>query len=235
MKLIAYLRVSGISQVNDGFGLDTQHDGIEAWANANGHQITRFVKDAGVSGTVEPMERPGFVDVVDHLYNRGEAEGIITFDLTRLARGLIEQEHALEALWAAGATVFTVTQGLIDAEDEDGTRTLMRHIMGAVAQYQRTNLLLKAKLGKDKARHAGQHTDGVAPYGWCIEDKRLVVNPSQQNVLRHVDTYRQAGMTWYKIARELNAQGIRTGTGAKWSDASIRKVMHNSLNYNDKP
>lgn len=225
MKLVAYLRVSGISQANEGFGLDTQRDGIEAWCKANDHEIVATCEDAGVSGTIEGISRPGFRAAVD-LIKADKAEGLIAYDLTRIARALIQQEAAIQVLWNADAEIFTVSQGLIEIEDGDGTRTLLRQMAGMISEYQRSSLVYKAKLGKARAKAAGQHTDGLAPFGWRVENKFLVEDQAQQATLWLINQARDEKWSWNSIAQHLNEQLHRhpTGGGGKWYEASVYRV-----------
>ena len=50
MKLVAYVRVSTIGQVREGYGLDAERADIRAWAKANHHRIMLWCSDEGVSG-----------------------------------------------------------------------------------------------------------------------------------------------------------------------------------------
>lgn len=224
MKLVSYLRVSGTSQANDGFGLATQRDGIADWAVKNDHQIVLEIQDAGVSGTREGLSRPGFHAAVEAIESN-VAEGFIAYDMTRIARALIIQEAALQILWDAGATIFTVGDGLVDSNDKDGTRTFVRQVMGAFAEYQRASLVDKAREGKLRAKAAGRHTDGLAPFGWKIEDKQLVLDSYGQDILGKIEMYREMKRSWKWIADFLNNNGLSTAGGGKWYEASVYRVV----------
>jgi DNA invertase Pin-like site-specific DNA recombinase len=50
VKLVAYVRVSTIGQVREGYGLDAQRADIRTWAKANHHRIMLWCSDEGVSG-----------------------------------------------------------------------------------------------------------------------------------------------------------------------------------------
>lgn len=228
MKLVAYLRVSGASQANDGFGLDTQRDGIKKWAKENQHEIVHEITDAGVSGTREGLARPGFRQAVE-MIETNLAEGLVTYDMTRIARTLIIQETALGILWDVGASIFTVAEGLIDSDDKDGTRTLVRQIMGAFAEFQRTNLVMKTREGKLRAKAAGQHTDGIAPYGYRVENKHLVEDMGQQSVIGEMLSLRRSGLSYDKIVDMLNKDGIRSPKGNDWTKSTLYDVMKRAI------
>lgn len=229
MKLAAYLRVSGTSQAVDGFGLDVQRESVADWAKRNEHEIVLVVEDAGVSGTVEGLARPGFRSVVESIQG-GAAEGIIVYDLTRLARTLLVQETALGLLWDAGATVFTVATGEVHEDGgDDGTRKLIRQILGVISEYQKDNLVAKMAAGRSRSKAAGNHTDGPAPYGFAIEDRKLVPDDSEQEVLDLIDDARRLGRSYGQIADILAQQGYMRPSGGgstRWYPATVHRLAN---------
>ena len=93
MKAFAYLRVSGRSQV-EGDGFNRQLAVIRSYATAQGITIARVFREEGVSGTLEGMDRPAWVEMITGILTNG-VKTIIIEKLDRLARDLIMiQEHA---------------------------------------------------------------------------------------------------------------------------------------------
>lgn len=84
MPLVGYLRVSTDGQV-DGFGLAEQERAIRRWARANGHHVVEVLTDAGTSGNLDAVDRPGLAGALEALY-RDEVDGLIVARLDRLAR-----------------------------------------------------------------------------------------------------------------------------------------------------
>lgn len=224
-RLVGYLRVSTAGQAADGFGLPSQRRAIANWAREHGHELVSWCQDAGVSGTVEGLERPGFSCVVDRIH-AGEADGIVAFDLTRIARLLWVQEAALGVLWRMGAEVWTVTTGQLLADDEDDpTRTLLRQVLGAIAQFERANTAHKMRLGKARAVAAGRRGGGRTPFGWDAKNGALLVNEREQAALRMVRSWRSAGVTWRDVAERLNVAGVRAKSGGGWSFQLVQQTV----------
>jgi hypothetical protein len=56
-----YLRVSTSAQALDGYGLDTQLEGIRTWVAGNGGRLAGHSKDAGASGALDLDQRDGLL------------------------------------------------------------------------------------------------------------------------------------------------------------------------------
>lgn len=224
-NLIGYLRVSTQGQAVDGFGLSSQKREIMKYGVANGHTIVSWCQDAGVSGTVDGLEREGFRCVVDKL-RAGEADGLIAFDLSRIARALHLQEAALRVLWDMGAQTWTVTAGDVSDDGSDPTRTMLRQIMGAVAQFQRSEQIRLMQLGKARKIAGGGRGSGPAPFGWRAERGELVKDPAEQAVVAKIRKMRVEGFTLREIANKLNAEGIPAKRGGTWVFQQVDFVLN---------
>lgn len=224
-NLIGYLRVSTHGQAVDGFGLSSQKREIRKFAEANGHTIVSWCEDAGVSGTIDGLERDGFRCVVDKL-RAGEADGMIAFDLSRIARLLHLQEAALRVLWDLGAVTWTVTAGNISDDGTDPTRTMIRQILGAVAQFQRSETVRLMKLGKARKVAGGGRGCGPAPYGFRPERGELVEDEAEQAVIAKIKAWRVEGVSLRAIADMLNAEGIPAKRGGRWVFQQVDFVLN---------
>src|SRR2546428_9370076 len=82
MKVIIYTRVSTEEQVEK-YGLDAQREALRGLAVRRAYTVVKEVADEGISGTV--ADRPGIAQVRD-LLRSGQAEGVLIYDVSRLAR-----------------------------------------------------------------------------------------------------------------------------------------------------
>lgn len=233
MKLIKYKRVSGVSQTTDGEGLEVQDRAMDAWASANGHDIVGECTDGGVSGTLELESRPGLSCSMAEARERGDA-GIIFWKLDRLARDLIQQELILGEFRRAGVPMFSTVAAendLIGSDAADPTRTLIRQILGAVAQYERALICLRMAGGKAVKRSKGGRTDGIPPYGWCTVGKGVLVPvEDEQETLGEMRRLREDGLSLRRIARELEGQGRISRLGnAHWHHDTIDGILRQPM------
>src|SRR5262245_43758794 len=85
MRVVLYARVSSEDQVQK-YGLASQLAALRHLAATNRFEIAAEVRDEGISGTLE--DRPG-LHRVRELLQRGDADGVLIYDLSRLARDVV--------------------------------------------------------------------------------------------------------------------------------------------------
>src|SRR5947209_5180061 len=141
MRIVGYLRVSTDRQAEEGLGLDVQRDAIRTWAKANGHRVAKWCSDEGVSGSNGLDGRDGLAEALGALRD-GRADALAVYRLDRLARDLVLQEQLLAEVWRMGSRVWSTSpseDAYLDPNGaaDDPSRTLIRQILGAVAQYER--------------------------------------------------------------------------------------------------
>jgi DNA invertase Pin-like site-specific DNA recombinase len=225
MKLAAYTRVSTDAQV-EGLGLDVQTATIKKWARDHGHTITATYTDAGVSGSNGLETRVGLADALAALKD-GHAAGLVVYRLDRLARDLIIQEQILADLrrggWAAFSTSESEAQYLTD-DPADPSRKLIRQVLGAVSEYERSMISLRLRAGRAKKADHGGFAYGAPPYGYQAIDGDLVPYPAEQATLTRIRELRDAGDSYRHIAAALNADGIRPRRGRSWHPGVLSRL-----------
>ena len=82
----------------------------------------------------------------------------------RLARDLIVGELILNQLRELGVKVIAADSGTeLTAGDEDPTRTLIRQVLGAVAQFEKAVIVSKLKAARVRKRRAEGRCEGRKP------------------------------------------------------------------------
>lgn len=219
MRLIGYLRVSTNGQANNGTSLDGQRETIQSWADENGHDIVAWYQDAGVSGTKELNNRDGLADAF-HDLREGKAEGLVVYRLDRLARDLIVQETLLTKLWGIqvgsvlddrdGAAVFSTVASegeYLTPDTDDPSRKLIRQILGAVNEYERSMIALRMQGGRRRKARKGGYAHGRPPFGWKAEDGELIEIPEEQATIKYARELRGDGLSYRQIAQRLKEEG----------------------------
>src|SRR5437764_1186520 len=102
MNVIIYTRVSSEEQVEK-YGLQAQCDALRGLALRRGYTVVEVVSDEGISGTI--ADRPGLTRVRDILRS-GQAEGVLIYDLSRLARETVLSLTLLAELHGFGRVEF---------------------------------------------------------------------------------------------------------------------------------
>jgi site-specific DNA recombinase len=212
MDVFAYLRVSGKGQVH-GDGFPRQLAAIKSYAAANGIRILRVFEEKGVTGSLDGMERPAWVEMISQILTNG-AKTIIVEGLDRLARSQGIQEYILLDLRKRGITLVSTKEP--DLESEDPTRVMFRQIIGAVAQYEKSMIVLKLRGARQRKRTATGRCEGAKPYGF---------HSGEAAVLARMRELYKAGTHCAAIAARLNAEGIAPRRGTKWYPMSVGRIL----------
>jgi DNA invertase Pin-like site-specific DNA recombinase len=225
MRVAGYVRVSTTEQVENGQGLEIQEAAIRQWCKANGHTVTAWYRDEGITGT--KGEREGLEDALASvIYNGNQA--LVVASVTRLARDLMVQEWALRQIWDAGGKVFTAEAGEVPQDDpDDPMRKLTRQIMGAISEFEAATIRLRLKKGREHKKAAGGYAGGRPPYGWKAEGRELVPDAVEQDVLDAMRGLRADGASYRSIAQWLNDQGLSAKDGGSWHPQSVSRALEN--------
>ena len=100
MRAVAYLRVSQKDE-----NIENQKMKIEEFARQKGFEIVGLFKDIDVSGTIAPRKRPQY-NMMLEFCKTNNIKVIIFYDLSRLARDVIEGLNELKQLTDEGYNVY---------------------------------------------------------------------------------------------------------------------------------
>lgn len=209
-KAFAYLRVSGKSQL-DGDGFDRQRVGIQKFCSENGIAIVQEFQERAVPGKTEWGDRPAWMEMVNTLNG---VRTIIVESLNRLARDLMVQEHIIVDLRRRGVTLISVAEP--DLCIDDPTRKLLRQIMGAIAEYDKTMIVIKLRGARGRVKAATGRCEGRKPYG---------MKDGEAQWLERMRGLRAEGAMFDRIAEELNQAGAITRYKKQWIGATVCQIL----------
>jgi DNA invertase Pin-like site-specific DNA recombinase len=218
------LRVSSAGQAKDGRdGLPRQREAVVAWCEANGVQLLEEHVDAGVSGTKALGDRPGLSMALERAVEL-EASMLVVEKADRLARDLIEGELILREFRRVGIKVIEAEGGtdLADA-DANPTARLIRQVIGAVAEFEKSALVAKLRAARDRKRRGGGHACGAYAFGKDPKRPEEAATLARIRQLREENEGRRR--TLAEVARVLNAEGLRSRSGRQWTHAMVRDVV----------
>lgn len=217
IKPFGYIRVSGLGQV-DKDGPIRQREAILAFCDRMGWPAPVFIEDAGVSGTLEGVARPGFQELIVRAVASG-SNCVIVETMQRLARDLIVSELAVRELAKRGFMLYSVEMGpinLVTDAGEDPSRKFIRQIFAATAELDKSTLVLKLKIARERMRSKTGRCEGAKPYGKNKQEVQLV---------EMVYKLRESDLSWRAIARMFNQTGVRKRQGVKdWRADEIYKL-----------
>lgn len=211
-KVHAYLRVSGKGQV-DGDGFPRQLKAIREYAAAHDLRIVNVYREEGVSGTKESADRPAWSELMTALHSNG-VRVVIIERLDRLARDLMVQETIIADLRKNGFEVVSVAEP--DLMANDPTRVLVRQMMGAVAQYEKCQIVLKLRGARLRKKAKTGRCEGRKPYGFF---------EGEAEVMNRIKALRAEGLGYDRLAARLNAEGVPTRTGKPWHGVVLNRIL----------
>jgi len=216
MKCFAYLRVSGKDQLQ-GDGFDRQLLACQTWAANNGAEIAEVFREKGVSGTKEMDDRPTLSELFAALDENG-IKTVVIEKLDRLARDLMVQEAIIKDFMAHGYTLISAYEP--DLCSNDPTRKLIRQVIGAISEYDKTMTVQKLRAARERKRLRGEHANGVYAFGMLS---------GEEVALAEIRRLRAGGMTCSAIAGELNRAGLATRSKGQWIGPTIAKIVRRDI------
>ncbi|MDI3356890.1 recombinase family protein [Pseudomonas sp. UYIF39] len=224
-KVVAYARVSTDEQCLSVAG---QFAAIKIAAEANGWHIAAEFTDQGVSGSIDPMERPQC-----HLalaMAKGLDCPLVVHRLDRLGR-----DHAHFA-------VLQKKYAIIEAEDVHGS-SLVRNIKSLLAEEELIKIRQRTKDGlaelkKDAAngdveaqakiarRDAGRTKAWAVGNGAALKAKKLNADNRADAIAHHIKACLYDGYTSFvAIAQCLNSKGVTTAKGSVFQPMTVSRLM----------
>lgn len=221
MRIVSYTRVSTDQQAEHGLGLTIQRDAIRAWAKAGGHKIVATLSDKGISGSNGLDTRPDLAEAF-RLLEAGKADALVVYRLDRLSRKLASQLVWTEQLESKGKQVISVTEPDVG---QDEMRTLVRQMLGAVAEYERATIVRRMQGGRAAKAKAGGYAYGSPAFGQRSEDHNLVPDEREAAIAARIASLRAEGKSLAKIAAQLNTDGVPAKRGGAWSPVTVSRVL----------
>lgn len=226
MNVFGYLRVSGRGQV-DGDGPERQRQAIKSFCEAHRLTFIREYFEGAISGTVEGIDRPQFFRMLEEieLAKICGSSAIIVERMDRLARDLMVQEFIIAECHKRGIKVFSADQGaLIDMVEDSGdpTRKLIRQILGALAEWEKSQLVLKLRVARQRVKAKTGRCEGRKFYGETAVERRILKLA--------LDTF-SAVPDYGVTARLLNEGGFKTRYGKKWTRQNTRGLITSHIKH----
>ena len=140
MATIGYVRVS------------TNEQSVEAQTHslAATYNVERWFEDAGVSGAVKALDRPGFAALVAFLR---QGDTLVVSAVDRLGRDTLDVLGTVETLQSKGVSIISKREGF-DLSTPMGKAMLT--MLAAVAELERSNIKARQMAGIEKAKADGK-------------------------------------------------------------------------------
>lgn len=217
------MRVSGKSQI-EGDGFDRQREAIAKRCKQAGIEIVREFVESGISGASDLAGRPALTALFSALAENG-VRTVVVERSDRLSRDLMVGEVLLAKfrdMDSGAVTVIEAEDGRdITANDPDNaTATLIRHVLAAVAQFDKAGIVSKLRKARARIRAETGRCEGVKPFGTLAGECAAI---DRMRALRRKREGKR--MSFAKIAASLDAEGISSRAGRPWAASTVRDIL----------
>ena len=124
--------------------------------------------------------RKGLSQLMEKINNK-EIDVLIVTELSRLSRKIKTLINIIETVKSNDVVIIAVIQNIDTATPMGKAMILMT---GLFAELERDNLKQRVKNTLDTKARNGNHTGGVAPYGYDLVNKELVPNPEKSKIVK---------------------------------------------------
>jgi DNA invertase Pin-like site-specific DNA recombinase len=230
-KAVAYYRTSSATNVGqDKDSEKRQKVACYDYAKLTCFDIIHEFYDADVQGTQDHLERPGFSEMVDYC-QENDIKNILCENADRFSRDLMVQENGYREMMKAELTVIPVKNPELFLSDSDNpTRTMIRQVLGAVSQFEKSNLVLKLKGARHRKRAANKEKGIItlSGTGKC-EGRKSYKETNSGLIVLAKKLYRKPRkgdrLSLRKVAELLAQEGYRTAKGNVFSASQVKTLV----------
>ena len=163
--------------------LQNQEESCKAYIASqsfNGWQYYKTYTDAAISGGT--MERPALKQMLDDMAH-GLVNTVVVYKVDRLSRSILDFHNMMKYFEKYGVNFVSITQSF-DTSTSMGKLTL--NMLLSFAQFERevSSERVRDKIRASKAK--GLWMGGAPRLGYDLINKKLVVNPTEAEQVRHL-------------------------------------------------
>lgn len=224
---IGYIRVSTKQQAEEEkYGIDVQKQAILLYANNNGYNIVDWKIDE-ISGTAD--NRPALNEIIlgDNVTNP-PIEAVIVFKNDRLARDTKLYFYYLYTLEKRNIKLLSTKEEFNEGSD---MANIYRALLQFVAEQERKNIAIRTSKGRSIKAQCGGYSGGRCPYGYKVENGRLIINEDERPIVEYVFKRYDENTPMLTIADELTELGYKTRKGTRFQNSSVRSIINNRPLY----
>ena len=217
--------------------LDAQRESCAAYIESQRAEgwvkIPDRYDDGGFSGGT--LERPALQRLLRDI-EAGLIDVVVVYKIDRLSRSLLDFSKLVEIFDRHKVSFVSVTQSF-STTSSMGRLTL--NVLLSFAQFERE---LAAERVRDKfaaSRKKGMWMGGHPPLGYDVKERKLIVNPDEADLVRHIfQRFLEIGSATL-LVKELNKQGHHTKSwtttsgkfraGNKFGKGTLYKMINNRL------
>jgi site-specific DNA recombinase len=220
-----YTRVSSRNQAEaDYSSLETQRERLQAYCQSQeNYTVFRVYEDGGYSA--DSLDRPALKDMLRDV-REGRLNCVLAYKIDRLTRSVRDFHVLMDLFDRCGVKFVSVTQSL-DTQNPMGR--LLRNVLLDFAQFEREMTADRTRDKMYQRAQKGLWNGGNVPYGYAIENKRLIVDTEEATRLRFMFHRFADSPSLTRLRGELHRQGWYTRSGKPWSKMALDHILRNPI------
>ena len=196
----------------------------EKFIGSETEELVDIYADEGISGT-GTAKRTEFQRLIRYC-KRGKIDRIYAKSLSRFARNTNDCLNTVRLLRELGISIYFEKENIDTAKTSD---ELMITVMGSLAQEESTSISQNMRWSARKQMENGTYKLRTAPFGYKIENGKLVVDKDESAVVRMIYKWYLSGIGTTQIKNRLNEQSKEK----KWNHALVRYILSNEKYIGD--
>jgi site-specific DNA recombinase len=238
VRCAIYTRKSSEEGLEQSFNsLQAQREACEAYITSQRHEgwdaVSKQYDDGGFSGG--NMNRPALKQLLDDIAAR-LVDTVVVYKVDRLTRSLTDFAKIIEVFDHKGVSFVSVTQQF-NTTSSMGRLTL--NVLLSFAQFERevTGERIRDKIAASKKK--GMWMGGIAPLGYDVKDRQLIVNLEEAKLVREIFTQYLSLRSVAALKQYLDQKKLRTKLrtsanghafgGKAYSRGGLYKLLNNEV------
>ena len=214
-----YPRVSTEDQFRNGHSLGEQKERMLKLCDYKNYEVYKVYEDAGISA--KDMNRPAFQEMIQDIKD-GKINKIIVYKLDRLTRSIKDLEEICTFLEENNCSLESMCE---DINTSTAKGKFFIRMLTILAQLEIERTSERTKFGMIGAVKKG-HFVGRAPIGYDKQDKKLVINDIESEVIRRIFDLYIKGMAANAITKLLNEE---KALNRKWIPTLVDRILSNEI------
>ena len=197
-KAVIYARYSSDRQTEQ--SIEGQLRVCKEYAQRNNLAIIDTYIDRAMTGTND--NRAAFQQMLlDSNFQKWDV--VLVYKLDRFSRNKYEMAIHRNTLKLNKVKLVSCTENIPDSPEG----VILESLLEGMAEYYSAELSQKVKRGLNESRQKGLFTGGPLPYGYKIENKRVVIDEERAKIIKYIFERYAAGAQVVAIIEELTRAG----------------------------
>ena len=196
---VIYARYSSDSQTEQ--SIEGQLHVCQDYAKRNDITIVATYIDRAMTGTND--KRSDFQRLLRDS-NKQAWDYVLVYKLDRFSRNKYEMAIHKKTLKDNGIKLISAMENIPDTPEG----IILESLLEGMAEYYSAELSQKVKRGMNETRKKGNFTGGTILYGYKVENKKIVINEEEAQVVKNLFVDYASGKLVMDILAELRQNGV---------------------------